>query len=138
MFGGAVRSPGGTYWVARYDPLETAPQQSSVIDLSGRYLGEVALPPDCWLMAATETYVLVLGAGASGGPVCAGIRCSSRAPERRPHVLAREATSAHPLIGLRFWIPYHMVQTDVPIGEMTSLRLAPRLTSPLSSAASIP
>jgi hypothetical protein len=69
MFGSVARSPGGTYWVQRYDPLGAAPPQFSVIDSSGRYLGDIGLPSGSRLMEVTETYVLVLGRGASGGPV---------------------------------------------------------------------
>lgn len=70
FFAGVLRGADGSYWVSRYDPLDKYAFESySVIDSTGRYLGDVAMPKGERLVAITGTEVYTVGTTPSGGPV---------------------------------------------------------------------
>ncbi|HKI95579.1 MAG TPA: hypothetical protein VJ992_09840 [Gemmatimonadales bacterium] len=70
LFGRVLCGADGSYWVGRYDPLEQYTFESySVIDSTGRYLGEIAIPKGEHLVAVTGTEIYTVGTTPTGGPV---------------------------------------------------------------------
>jgi len=70
VFDDVIHGSDGSYWLSRYDPTQAFDFEShSVIDSTGRYLGDIPMPKGEHLVAVTRAEIYTVGTTPTGGPV---------------------------------------------------------------------